>query len=63
MDNIFKRASKAFDRYDKIKSEIRVLERELTGLCREYDMATGCRATRIESLRQRVYDRRGRHAA
>ena len=58
MDEILKRASKAFTKYDRIKAEMMALERELTSLCREYDMASGCRGTRVESLRQRAGERR-----
>lgn len=63
MDEILKRASKAFARHDKLKAELRSLEQELTRLCREYDMAGGCRGTRVESLRQRAQERTGRRAA
>jgi len=63
MDEIFKKAAKAFHKHDKLKAEIRKIEQELTNLCREYDMASGCRGVRIESLRQRAQERLGRRAA
>ncbi len=63
MDEILKRASKAFAKHDKLKAELRSLEQELTRLCREYDMAGGCRGPRVESLRQRAQERTGRRAA
>lgn len=63
MDEILKRASKAFAKHDKLKADLRSLEQELTRLCREYDMAGGCRGTRVESLRQRAQERTGRRAA
>jgi hypothetical protein len=58
-----KRASKAFAKYDRLKVEMRALEHELTMLSREYDMASGCRGTRVESLRQRAAERMGTKAA
>lgn len=63
MDEILKRASKAFSKYDKLRAEMHAMERSLTALCREYDMASGCRATRVETLRQKAQDRFGRRAA
>jgi len=63
MDEILKRASKAFAKHDKLKAELRALDQELTRLCREYDMAGGCRGTRVESLRQRAQERTGRRVA
>lgn len=63
MDEILKRASKAFAKHDKLKADLQSLEQELTRLCREYDMAGGCRGTRVESLRQRAQERTGRRAA
>ena len=63
MNDILKRASKAFTKYDRLKAEMAILERELTSLCREYDMASGCRGTRVESLRQRAGERMGRKVA
>lgn len=63
MTDILKRASKAFAKYDRLKVEIRALEHELTMLSREYDMASGCRGTRVESLRQRAAERMGRKVA
>ena len=61
--DILKRASKAFAKYDRLKAEMAILERELTSMCREYDMASGCRGTRVESLRQRAGERMGRKVA
>ena len=63
MSDILKRASKAFARYDRLRAELRALEHELTMLAREYDMASGCRGTRVESLRQRADERMGRKVA
>lgn len=63
MSDILKRASKAFAKYDRLRGELRALEHELTMLAREYDMASGCRGTRVESLRQRADERMGRKVA
>lgn len=63
MQDILKRASKAFAKYDRLRADLRDLERELTMLAREYDMASGCRATRVESLRQRAEEIMGRKVA
>jgi hypothetical protein len=63
VNDILKRASKAFTKYDRLKVEMRALEHELTMLAREYDMASGCRGTRVESLRQRADERMGRKVA
>lgn len=63
MDEILKRASKAFSKYDKLRAETQAMERTLTALCREYDMASGCRGTRVESLRNRSQERFGKRAA
>ena len=63
MNDILKRASKTFAKHDRLKVEMRALEHELTMLCREYDMASGCRGTRVESLRQRAAERMGRKVA
>lgn len=63
MNDILKRASKAFAKYDRLRADIRALEHELTMLAREYDMASGCRGTRVESLRQRADERMGRKVA
>ena len=58
MNDILKRASKAFAKYDRLRAELRALEHDLTMLAREYDLASGCRGTRVESLRQRANERR-----
>lgn len=57
-----KRARKALNKYDKLRADLRAAENEVSMLCREYDMATGSRGIRIESLRYSVDMRTGRAA-
>ena len=44
-------AATVFARYDKARNEMRRAEDELRLLCRKYDVVSGCRGIRIESLR------------
>lgn len=63
IEEILKKASRAFNRHDKLKAEMRLLDQELNELRRDYDIASGCCGTRMESFYRRVQDRHGRAAA
>lgn len=60
---ILKEAQRAFRRLDKARAEIRNAEEDLRKLCRRYDLASGCRGIRQESLRIAVGNRLGKRAA
>lgn len=51
MDDVLRAADAAFIRYDAAKAAMRDAENELRGLCRRYDLVSGCRGIRVESLR------------
>jgi hypothetical protein len=66
MDNefdILARAADAFDRYDKIKNEMRKAEEDLKDLCKEYSIAMRLWGYRPEMLRHAVEARIGRKRA
>ncbi len=63
IEEILKKASKAFNRHDRLKAEMKQLEQDLNELRRDYDIASGCCGTRMESFYRRVQDRHGRAAA
>ena len=48
---VLQEAAPVFSRYDKARNEMREAELELRLLCRKYDVVSGCRGIRIESLR------------
>lgn len=63
IEEILKKASKAFNRHDRLKAEMKQLDQELNELRRDYDIASGCCGTRMESFYRRVQDRHGKVAA
>jgi hypothetical protein len=60
---VLREAQRAFRRYDKARADLRAAEDELRKLCRAYDLASGCRGLRPESLRITVENRLGKRAA
>jgi hypothetical protein len=62
-DDILKEAKRAFRLYDKAAADLRAAEAELRRVRLAYDMATGSRGARIESLRHNVEQRFGKRAA
>jgi hypothetical protein len=62
-DNILHDAARAFRRFDKARADLRAAEDDIRKLCRAYDMASGCRGIRSESLRLATEHRFGKRAA
>jgi len=63
IDLVLREAEKAFRRFDKARADMRAAEDELRNLCRRYDMTSGCRGIRVESLRIAIEHRFGKRAA
>lgn len=63
IDTVLRDAEKAFRRFDKARNDMRVAEDDLRALCRRYDMTSGCRGIRTESLRIAIEHRFGKRAA
>lgn len=61
--DVLREAQRVFRRYDKARADMRAAEEELRKLCRSYDLASGCRGVRPESLRITVENRLGKRAA
>ena len=59
-DDILLRAGRAFAELDRAQAAVRAAEAKLSSLRREYDLATGTRGLRVESLRNLVEARYSR---
>lgn len=62
-DRVLDKAEKAFARYDKAKAALRAAEVGIAGVCREYDLVSGCRGIRPEGVRYAINERRAKQAA
>jgi hypothetical protein len=58
LDTILDDAEQAFTEYDRLRAQLRMTEARVRTLCRSYDLATGSRGVRPESLRYATATRR-----
>ena len=61
-DEIIRKAAKAFNRIDKLKTEQRQLEDEIRKLCREYDIAMRVWGWQPHHMRQAIEARMKKRA-